>query len=149
MNVELKPHRQLFTLPLAAPANDIGGVRSEPAASAGRRAIIYKPAKSAMTSGRARTKRWLLEFAPQSAPFIEPLMGWTGSTDPLASVRLCFPTREAAIAYAERQGLDYDVRGAEMSRRADAAPRRGPLWPVAASNAAPNAPTDIAVELAA
>jgi hypothetical protein len=149
MNVELKPHRQLFTLRCPVPANDIGGVRSQPAASSGRRASIYKPAKSAMTSGRAGSKRWLLEFAPQSPPFIEPLMGWTGSTDPLASVRLWFPSREAAIAYAERQGLDYDVRGAEMPRKAETALRRTPLWPVPVSNAAPNQPTEIAVELAA
>src|SRR5205823_3763869 len=75
-----------------------------------RRAVIYKPAKSAMTSGRAGARRWLLEFEPQSPPFIEPLMGWTGSTDPLQQVRLTFPSREAAVAYAQRQGVDYEVR---------------------------------------
>ena len=52
----------------------------------------------------------ILEFEPQSAPFIEPLMGWVGSTDPMAQMRLAFSTREAAVAYAQRQGLDYEVR---------------------------------------
>src|SRR5438270_3857289 len=109
MNVEVRPRRDLFPVPAPAPANDNAERRRE--SEPRRRALIYKPAKSAMTSGRAATKRWLLEFEPQSAPFIEPLMGWTGSTDPLAHVRLRFPTREAAVAYAERLSFDYEVRG--------------------------------------
>src|SRR5438270_887387 len=108
MNVELKPRRDLFPVPAPAPANDNAERRRE--SEPRRRAVIYKPAKSAMTSGRAGTKRWLLEFEPQSAPFIEPLMGWTGSTDPLPQVRLTFPSREAAVAYAQRHRLDYEVR---------------------------------------
>jgi len=71
---------------------------------------IYRPSRSATTSGIARTKHWLLVFEPRSAPFIEPLMGWTGSRDPLTQVELPFPTREAAVAYAERQGLRYIVQ---------------------------------------
>jgi hypothetical protein len=47
-------------------------------------AIIYRSAKSAMTSGRAGLRSWILEFKPRSPLFIEPLMGWTGSTDPLS-----------------------------------------------------------------
>jgi hypothetical protein len=72
-------------------------------------AVIYRPAKSAMTSGRAGLRRWILEFKPRSPPFIEPLMGWTGGTDPLPHMRLSFPSREAAIAYAWRQGLRFTV----------------------------------------
>lgn len=74
------------------------------------KAIIYRPAKSAMTSGRAGTRNWVLEFEPRSPLFIEPLMGWTSSTDPLRQVRLTFPSKEAAIAYAERQGIGFSVR---------------------------------------
>ncbi|HJU17143.1 MAG TPA: NADH dehydrogenase ubiquinone Fe-S protein 4 [Stellaceae bacterium] len=69
-----------------------------------------KPAKSAVTSGRAGMKRWLLEFEPQSAQFIEPLMGWAGSADPLAQMRLTFPSRDAVVTYAKRRGLDDEVR---------------------------------------
>ena len=50
------------------------------------------------------------EFEPRSRPFIDPLMGWTGSTDTLRQLKLRFPTREAAIDYARRQGLRYEVR---------------------------------------
>jgi len=73
-------------------------------------AVIYRPAKSAMTSGRAGLRCWILEFKSRSPLFVEPLMGWTGGTDPLAQVRLSFPSREAATAYAWRQGLRFTVR---------------------------------------
>ena len=72
-------------------------------------ARIYRPARSAMTSGKARTKKWVLRFDRRTAPFIEPLMGWTGGDDTLSQVELTFPTREAAVAYAQRQGLAYVV----------------------------------------
>lgn len=74
-------------------------------------AVIYKPAPSPMTSGRARAQRWTLRFERRSAPYIEPLMGWTGDDDPLSQVELSFPSAEAAIAYARRQGLQYSVEG--------------------------------------
>jgi hypothetical protein len=81
-------------------------------------AVIYRPAKSAMTSGRAGLRCWILEFKPRSPLFIEPLMGWTGGTDPLAQVRLSFPSREAAKAYAWRQGLRFTVREPREPRHA-------------------------------
>jgi hypothetical protein len=75
-------------------------------------ATIYKTAPSPMTSGRTRAQRWTLRFFERrSAPYIEPLMGWTGDDDPLAQVELSFPSAEAAIAYARRQGLPYTVQG--------------------------------------
>src|SRR4051812_48205920 len=74
-------------------------------------AVIYKPAPSPMTSGRAHTAQWKLRFERRSPPCIEPLMGWTGDDDPLAQVELSFPSAEAAIAYARRQGLPYTVQG--------------------------------------
>ncbi|HVH79793.1 MAG TPA: ETC complex I subunit [Stellaceae bacterium] len=89
-----------------------------------RRVIIFKPARAATTSGRARTKQWLLEFEPRSGPFIEPLMGWTGSTDPMANMQLAFGSREAAIAYAERQNLEYEVREPAQPDRPAACERR-------------------------
>ncbi len=72
-------------------------------------ARIYQPAKTAMQSGRANTKHWLLEFAPQTARGIDSLMGWTSSSDMDAQVQLRFPTRDAARAFAEKHRLPYRI----------------------------------------
>jgi len=72
-------------------------------------ARIYQPARNAMQSGMANTRRWVLEFAPEEAKRIDPLMGWTGSGDMNGQVKLRFDTREAAVEYAERHGLAYQV----------------------------------------
>lgn len=72
-------------------------------------ARIYKPAKSAMQSGQGRTKEWVLEHEPARARTIDPLMGWTSSTDMDAQIRLEFDTKEEAIAYAERNGLAWTL----------------------------------------
>lgn len=73
------------------------------------RARIYRPAKNAMQSGRARTRLWVLEFEPSAARKVEPLMGWTSSPDTRTQLNLRFESKEAAIAYAERNGIDYQV----------------------------------------
>ena len=69
------------------------------------RARIYKPAKTAMQSGRANTHKWYLEFEPSMAKTLDPLMGWTGSGDTQSQVRLRFDSKEAALAYAEEHGI--------------------------------------------
>lgn len=74
------------------------------------RARIYKPAKTAMQSGMAKTHDWVLEHAPASARGIDPLMGWTSSADTQAQVRLHFPTKEAALDYATAHGIDAVVQ---------------------------------------
>lgn len=72
-------------------------------------ARIYRPAKTAMQSGQARTKEWVLESEPAAPRRVEPLMGWTSSTDMAAQVRLTFDTKEEAIAYARRNAIPYRV----------------------------------------
>lgn len=72
-------------------------------------AKIYRPTRTAMQSGYAKTREWLLEFVPESSRFLDPLMGWTGSTDMNGQVRITFETRDAAVAYAERHGIPYQV----------------------------------------
>jgi hypothetical protein len=80
-------------------------------------ARIYKPAKTAMQSGTAKTKDWVLDFEPESPRMIEPLMGWTSSADMLQEVRLRFDTKEEAIAYCERRGIAYQVSEPKESAR--------------------------------
>jgi hypothetical protein len=72
-------------------------------------ARIYKPAKTAMQSGLARTLEWVLEHEPERPREIDPLMGWTSSGDTRQQVRLAFASKEEAIAYCERNGLAYTV----------------------------------------
>jgi hypothetical protein len=72
-------------------------------------ARIFKPAKTAMQSGRAKTKNWVLEFEPASPREIEPLMGWTSSGDMLSQVRLFFETKEEAVDYAQKSHIAYQI----------------------------------------
>jgi len=72
-------------------------------------AIIYQQPKSAMQSGKAKTDTWVLEFERSEALRPDPLMGWAGSGDTQAQVRLNFPTKDAAKAYAEKCGIPARV----------------------------------------
>ena len=72
-------------------------------------ARIYRPAKTAMSSGQARAQRWVLEYEPERPKTIEPLMGYTSSDDMKSQIRLEFDSKEAAIAYAERNDIEYQV----------------------------------------
>ena len=72
-------------------------------------ARIFQPPKSAMQSGRAGTHEWLLEYAPSEAKVLDALTGWVGSGDMQRQVHLRFDTRDQAIAYAEAQGIAYEV----------------------------------------
>ncbi|QUJ76661.1 ETC complex I subunit [Sulfitobacter albidus] len=74
------------------------------------RARIYQPARTAMSSGAAKTHQWVLEFAPAAAREVDPLMGWTSSSDTQSQVRLKFDTREAAVEYAAENNIDAQVQ---------------------------------------
>ncbi len=72
-------------------------------------ARIYQPARTAMQSGKAKTREWLLEYEPEEPRAVESLMGWTASGDMKSQVRLRFPSKEDAVAYADRHGIPYRV----------------------------------------
>lgn len=80
------------------------------------RVRIYQPAKTAMQSGRANTRRWILEFEPAARREPDSLMGWTSSADTRRQLRLYFDTREEAVAHAERDGLAYAVEEVQDRR---------------------------------
>jgi hypothetical protein len=80
-------------------------------------ARIYKPARTAMQSGTAKTKEWLLEFEPEQAREVEPLMGWTSSGDMRQQVQLRFDSAEEAVAYCERHGIPYQVTESKAPTR--------------------------------
>jgi ETC complex I subunit conserved region len=72
-------------------------------------ARILQPAKTAMQSGRGRTRNWVLEYAPATPRRPDPLMGWASAQDTLNEVQLRFATLGEAVAFAEKNGLDYTV----------------------------------------
>jgi len=83
-------------------------------------ARIYKPAKTAMQSGVANAKDWVLDYEPEDPPEVEPLMGWTSSSDMKREVSLRFATKEEAVAYCDREGITY-----LLFETKDPPPRRG------------------------
>jgi hypothetical protein len=72
-------------------------------------ARIFRPAKTAMQSGRAKTEDWVLEFESQSARLPDRLMGWAQSSDMDGQIKLTFETRDEAIAYAQSRGIAFQV----------------------------------------
>ena len=72
------------------------------------RVRIFKPAKTAMQSGLANTKEWVIAPEP-SRKEVEPLMGWTSSRDTMNQVQLSFATLEEAKAHAEKNAWQYTV----------------------------------------
>lgn len=84
--------------------------RTPPSWLAGARALIRRRKRAIETAGRAHANDWILSFERRAPPEIDALMGWTGGDDMLATeVQLTFASRDAAVAYAEREGLDYHV----------------------------------------
>ena len=73
-------------------------------------ARIYRPARTAMSSGTAKTREWVLEFVAGEPREVDPLMGWTSSDDTQSQVRLTFPTKEAALEYAEENRIETIVQ---------------------------------------
>ncbi len=78
-------------------------------------ARIYKPARSAMQSGKGKSKEWFLEFIRETRPSADPLMGWT-SGDTSTQVRMRFDTQGEAEDYAKRNGLAYVVQAETPAR---------------------------------
>ncbi len=73
------------------------------------RARIFQQPKTAMQSGTSGTREWVLEWEPAARQTLDPLMGWFGSGSTASQVSLRFDTKEEAVAYAERQGVTYDI----------------------------------------
>lgn len=80
-------------------------------------ARIYRPAKTAMQSGKGNAHEWVLEFDPEVPRRIDPIMGYTSSSDMRQQVKLKFDTREEAVAYAERNAIAYRVIEPKESKR--------------------------------
>uniref|UniRef100_A0A493T5T0 NADH dehydrogenase [ubiquinone] iron-sulfur protein 4, mitochondrial n=1 Tax=Anas platyrhynchos platyrhynchos TaxID=8840 RepID=A0A493T5T0_ANAPP len=73
-----------------------------------RKVHIFVPARNAMQAGVNNTKKWKMEFDNRER-WENPLMGWASTADPLSNMVLTFATKEDAIAFAEKNGWNYDI----------------------------------------
>jgi hypothetical protein len=80
-------------------------------------ARIYRPARSATQSGKAKTLDWLLEFEPAAARLPDPLMGWPQMTDVDGQVRLSFANPDDAVAYCEKHGIPFQIAPDKTPKR--------------------------------
>ena len=69
-----------------------------------------------MQSGLGNTRAWVLEYEPRSAKETDPLMGWVGSADTRSQVRLRFPSKEEAVAFAKKNGMNSRVQEPKSRR---------------------------------
>ncbi|NHN87632.1 ETC complex I subunit [Acetobacter conturbans] len=72
-------------------------------------ARIYRQPKSAGQSGLHGIHDWIFEYGQSAQRRPDPLMGWTGSRDTSAQIRLRFESCESAEAYARRHAIPYEV----------------------------------------
>lgn len=78
-------------------------------------AKIYQPAKTAMQSGKGKTRQWLLEYEKPAPGTPDALMGWNSMPDTATQVKLTFTTKDEAIAYATAKKLTYTVSDPQKS----------------------------------
>lgn len=76
----------------------------------GRTARIFKPAREATQTAWGNTKVWKIELDNRER-WENPLMGWSGTADPLSniSMNLDFATAEDAIAFCQKNYWNYEV----------------------------------------
>ncbi len=73
-----------------------------------KKAKIFKPSKTAMQSGLAKSEKWKIEYITEQ-PGINPLMGWESSTDTLSELKLEFSSKDKAIEYAKKNKIEYEL----------------------------------------
>ena len=73
-----------------------------------KKAKIFKPTKTAMQSGLAKSEKWVVEYIVDQ-PGINPLMGWESSTDTLSELKLEFSSKDLAIEYAKKNNIEFEI----------------------------------------
>ena len=73
------------------------------------KAKIYKPAKTAMQSGRAKYNKWVLKFSDKKNQLKDTMMGWNGGSSTVSQIELKFSSKEEAVSYAKKNSIDYEI----------------------------------------
>ena len=73
------------------------------------KAKIFKPAKTAMQSGRSKFNKWVLKFSDKKNQLKDTMMGWNGGSSTISQIELKFSSKEEAVNYAKKNSIDYEV----------------------------------------
>ena len=73
-----------------------------------KKAKIFKPTKTVMQSGLAKSDKWVIEYVVDQ-PGVNPLMGWESSTDTFSELNLEFSSKEKAIEYAKKNKIEFEI----------------------------------------
>ena len=73
------------------------------------KAKIFKPTKTAMQSGRSKFNKWVLKFSDKKNQLKDTMMGWNGGSSTISQIELKFSSKEEAVNYAKKNGIDYEV----------------------------------------
>ena len=73
------------------------------------KAKIFKPAKTAMQSGRSKFNKWVLKFSDKKNQLKDTMMGWNGGSSTISQIELKFSSKEEAVNYAKKNNIDYEV----------------------------------------
>lgn len=72
-------------------------------------ARIIEEQRKTTQSGKAKAGRWTLEFERQQPMRPDPLTGWAGSGDTNTQLRISFDSKDEALAYAKKKGLEVHL----------------------------------------
>ena len=73
------------------------------------KAKIFKPAKTAMQSGRSKFNKWVLKFSDKKNQLKDTMMGWNGGSSTVSQIELKFSSKEEAVSYAKKNSIDYEI----------------------------------------
>ena len=67
------------------------------------KAKIFKPAKTAMQSGRSKFNKWVLKFSDKKNQLKDTMMGWNGGSSTISQIELKVSSKEEAVNYAKKK----------------------------------------------
>lgn len=79
------------------------------------RGVVARLSRTGRAAGRLAPRikeEWVLTIPPRWRGRIDPMTGWWGEGDPLETITLRFPSRQAAENYAHREGIVLEISDA-------------------------------------
>ena len=89
--------------------SELAALSGMPAEHAKRTVLIGQRQFKLVQSGYAYSHQWQITWKHEER-WLNPLMGWGSSADPMAQVKLHFDTKEEAVRFADRNGWTYEFQ---------------------------------------